>query len=154
LLSFALDSNILAYAEGVDDPHRQAVANALIAQLDEETVLVAAQALAELYNVLVRKGKFTRDEARKAVAVWRGIFMVGPTTEAAFLAAVDLATDHRLKIWDSVMMSVAAEAGCRILLSEDMQDGFTWRGVTVINPFAEEQHPLLTLLLTPADKEE
>ncbi|WP_205963481.1 PIN domain-containing protein [Roseicella aquatilis] len=30
----------------------------------------------------------------------------------------------------------AAEAECRLLLSEDIQDGFTWRGVTVRNPFA------------------
>jgi len=52
------------------------------------------------------------------------------------------------------MMSVAAEAGCRLLLSEDLQDGFTWRGVTVVNPFAAERHPLLAALLDMADDEE
>jgi hypothetical protein len=30
-----------------------------------------------------------------------------------------------------------------VLLSEDMQHGFVYRGVTVINPFAEPAHPLL-----------
>ena len=49
---------------------------------------------------------------------------MAPTTEAAIIAAADVATDHRLGIWDSVMVAVAAEAGCRLLLSEDLQDRF------------------------------
>lgn len=154
MLRIALDSNILAYAEGVDDPERQEAARALLGHLDEEATLIPAQALGELYNVLLRKGKLTRDAARKAVTVWRDIFLIGPTTEATLLAAVDLATDHRLKIWDSIIISVAAEGGCRLLLSEDMQSGFTWSGVTVVNPFANPQHPLLAALLEPVEDEE
>lgn len=64
------------------------------------------------------------------------------------LAAADLATDHQLGIWDAVIMSAAAEAGCRLLLSEDLQPGFTWKGVTVTNPFSTSKHPLLGALLT------
>ena len=45
------------------------------------------------------------------------------------------------------MVAVAAEVGCRLLLSEDMQDGFSWRGVTVVNPFAATRHPLLGAVL-------
>ena len=45
------------------------------------------------------------------------------------------------------MISVAAEGGCRLLLSEDLQDGFSWRGVTIANPFAASRHPLLDALL-------
>jgi predicted nucleic acid-binding protein len=63
------------------------------------------------------------------------------------LAAADLATDHRLTIWDSVILTAAAESGCRLLLSEDLQEGFTWKGVTVTNPFAPLKHELLTALL-------
>jgi hypothetical protein len=33
-------------------------------------------------------------------------------------------------------LAVAAKGSCRLLLSEDLQDGFSWRGVTVANPFA------------------
>ncbi|TIP50920.1 MAG: PIN domain-containing protein, partial [Mesorhizobium sp.] len=36
---------------------------------------------------------------------------------------------------------------CRLLLSEDLQDGFTWGGVTVVNPFASPRHALLDALL-------
>lgn len=47
--------------------------------------------------------------------------------------AMDLASNHDLTIWDSVALAASAQAECRLLLSEDLQDGFTWRGVTVTN---------------------
>jgi predicted nucleic acid-binding protein len=61
--------------------------------------------------------------------------------------AADLATDHRLGIWDAVILTAASHAGCRLLLSEDLQEGFTWGGVTVVNPFAFPRHALLSALL-------
>ena len=50
-------------------------------------------------------------------------------------------------IWDAVVLSAASQAACRLLISEDLQDGFTWGGVTVVDPFATERHPLLDALL-------
>ena len=63
------------------------------------------------------------------------------------LGAADLATDHRLSIWDAVILSAAPEAGCRLLLSEDLQEGLTWKGVTVTNPFSAAKNELLAGLL-------
>ena len=34
------------------------------------------------------------------------------------------------------MLAAAEAAGAHLLLSEDLHDGFVWRGVTVSNPFA------------------
>lgn len=48
---------------------------------------------------------------------------------------------------DAVTPIIAAEAGSGLPLSEDMQDGFGYRGITVANPFAETLHPLLASLL-------
>ena len=62
------------------------------------------------------------------------------------LGAVDLAADHQLPIWDAVIVAAAADARCRLLLSEDLQEGFTWGGVTVANPFSPSRHPLLQSL--------
>jgi predicted nucleic acid-binding protein len=151
---FALDSNILVYVEGVNGAAREAASRALIGQLPLKMTFVPAQALGELYNVLTRKAGWPGDRARTAVLAWKDSFPVVPTTTSAMVEAVDLAADHRIGMWDSVMMSVAAEAGCRLLLSEDLQDGFTWRGVTVVNPFAAEQHPLLLALLGTAEDQE
>ena len=68
-------------------------------------------------------------------------------TRAVMLAAADLATDHHFSIWDAVILSAAAEAGCRLLLSQDLQEGFTWKGVTVTNPFSPTKHELLAALI-------
>jgi predicted nucleic acid-binding protein len=149
----AVDTNILAYAEGIDDAARQHTARTVMQRLPGDAVVIPLQALGELFNVLVRRGRSVA-EVRDAISVWQQGYAIAPTTDAAMVAAVDLATDHRLNIWDSVMISVAAEARCRLLLSEDMQDGFTWGGVTVVNPFAGEQHPLLASLLDAPDEDQ
>ncbi|MCD6681058.1 MAG: hypothetical protein LT102_10460 [Burkholderiaceae bacterium] len=48
-----------------------------------------------------------------------------------------------MQIWDALILSVVAENQCRMLLGEDLAPGFTWRGITVVDPFAERRHPLL-----------
>jgi predicted nucleic acid-binding protein len=58
-----------------------------------------------------------------------------------------LAAKHRFGIWDATILAAAAAAGCRLLLSEDMQAGFTWSGVTVTNPFSSTRHELLAAWL-------
>ena len=109
-------------------------------------MLIPVQALGELFNVLVRKGRLPAQSARRRILSLRDTFDVIGTTPAAMLAALDLVTDHRFSIWDATIVAAAAQADCRLLLSEDMQDGFTWSGTTVVNPFAATPSPLLTLL--------
>jgi predicted nucleic acid-binding protein len=149
----AIDTNILAYIEGIDDVDRQARARNIVRRLPGKAVVIPMQVLGELFNVLVRRG-WPLARARDAIFAWHDGYRTSPTTETAMIDAIDLAVDHRLRIWDSVMMSVAAESGCRLLLSEDLQNGFTWRGVTVVNPFAADRHPLLDALLDAADDED
>jgi predicted nucleic acid-binding protein len=145
----ALDTNVLAYAEGTNGAAMRATAIDLVERLPQESVVIVAQTLGELFNVLVRKVKRRPDRARAAVLTWCDAYPVVETSAAVVVSAADLAADHGLVIWDSLVVSAAAEAGCRLLLSEDLQDGFTWRGVTVANPFAASLHPLLAALLTP-----
>jgi predicted nucleic acid-binding protein len=104
------------------------------------------QVVGELFNVLVRRG-FSRDRARQAALQWSETFVIVDTTPALMLSAAQLAAQHKLKIWDAVVLSAAAEARCDVLLSEDFQDGFAWKGVTVCNPFAAASHPVVADLL-------
>ena len=147
----ALDTNVLAYAEGINGAERRNAALALIPRLPQEAAIVPVQVLGELFNVLVRKGGKSRSDARDALLSWRDAASVVETSPEAMLAAADLATDHQLGIWDAVILSAAAQSGCRLLLSEDLQEGFTWAGVTVVNPFASPQHALLQALLEGDD---
>lgn len=143
----ALDTNVLAYAEGVGDADRHAAAVDLLDRLQRGNVVLPVQVLGELFAVLVRKGRRSRSEARDAVLAWKDAFELLPTTGAALLAASDLCVDHELSMWDALILGVAAEAGCRLLVTEDLQDGFTWHGVTVVDPFAAQRHELLQAAL-------
>ena len=85
--------------------------------------------------MLTRKARRDPLVAQRAVALWCERTTPVPTTEGTLAAGMELATLHRLQSWDAMVLAAAAQAECRLLLSEDMQDGFTWRGVTVRNPF-------------------
>ena len=146
----AFDTNVLAYAQGLDDSTRKEAARSLLERVPQSVGAIPVQVLGELYNVLLRKGK-KRKQAQAAVLVWRDAFDVIETRAETMTNAVDLATAHRLGIWDSLILAAAAESGCRLLLSEDLQDGFTWHGLTVANPFAPRRHPLLEKLLREAE---
>jgi predicted nucleic acid-binding protein len=143
----ALDTNILAYAEGVNGTEMKRTALVVVEMLPEGSVLLPVQTLGELFNLLIRKAGRAPAKARKAILSWRDAFPLIETSAEVMLAAADLATDHQLSIWDAVILSAAAEAGCRLLLSEDLQEGFTWKGVTVTNPFSTPKHELLAALL-------
>jgi predicted nucleic acid-binding protein len=144
----ALDTNVLAYAEGVDGSERRDAAHDLVRRLPQESAVIPVQVLGELFNVLVRKAGRSRDEARDALLSWRDTFPVVDTSSDVMVVAADLAARHRLGIWDAVILSTASQAGCRLLLSEDLQEDFTWGGLTVTNPFAASRHALLSALLS------
>lgn len=143
----ALDTNVLAYAEGLGDERRCRVAMQLVEQLPSDRVVLPAQALGELSRVLTGKAKRAASQAREAVLNWADSFEVTDSTWLAFQSALDLTVDHQLPMWDALILAVAAENHCRLLLSEDFQSGFTWRGVTVLDPFVEPKAPLLRGLL-------
>jgi predicted nucleic acid-binding protein len=119
-VNVALDTNVLVYAEDINGGSRREVA--------------------------LEAGR-TRSEARDAVLIWRDAYAVASTEPEVLIGAMDLAVNHQMAIWDAVILSTASGSDCRLLLSEDLQDGFTWGGVTVVNPFADERHPLLEAVL-------
>jgi predicted nucleic acid-binding protein len=148
MINVAIDTNILAYAEDTNGPAKKAAALELLERLSPETTLIPVQVLGELFRVLVGKAHRPPAKARAAVLSWGDTFPLVDSSSSVMLSAVELALAHRLGIWDALILSAAADAGCRLLLSEDLQDGFTWGGVTVANPFAAIRHPLLDALLS------
>jgi predicted nucleic acid-binding protein len=142
----ALDTNILVYAEGVDDHERQAAANRLLSQVPRELFVISVQVLGELFNVLTRRN-ISREHARARIAYWRESLSVHENSCELMDEALDFATDHKVSVWDSLILVSAADARCDLLISEDFQEGFGWKGVTIVNPFAVKRHRLLIKLL-------
>jgi predicted nucleic acid-binding protein len=138
---FAVDTNVLVYAEGIGDGWKCRRADHLIGALPPERLFVPVQVLAELYRVLRRKGGLSASKARRNVLEWRDLAHPLPSRPQDLEYALGLSANHGHQIFDALILSVAAASGCNVLLSEDMQDGATFAGVTVANPFADRLDP-------------
>lgn len=145
-MRYGLDTNFLAYFAGVDrspsDNRKIELARHLIGNLDAEIELVVpVQVLGELFVVLQRAGA-SRPETREILLAFLQDFSVVATEQSTFLCALDLAADHQFQLWDALIINAAADAGCTMLLTEDMQHGFVWRGVKLFNPFGDVPLPM------------
>jgi predicted nucleic acid-binding protein len=61
--------------------------------------------------------------------------------------AAALACDQRMQLWDCVVCVAAVQAGAKVLLTEDMQDGRTIEGLRLINPFLAANNAAVEALL-------
>jgi predicted nucleic acid-binding protein len=151
-LRIALDTSILTSAEGLHGDGKKAVARRLLLKLPTESTVLPVHTLGELCYALVRKAGRSRENARTAVMNWHNAFRVVGTSQDIMRGAADLMTVHEVNIWEAVILETAARSNCRLLLSEDFEEGFHWGGVTVTNPFSERRHPLLDRLLRDPDR--
>nr|WP_294502754.1 PIN domain-containing protein [uncultured Rhodopila sp.] len=138
-MRIALDTNILVYAEGVNGEDRRDAAAGIINDLAGDELVLPVQALGELFTVLIRKARRSAAEAREAVLGWHDAYAVAETSSGVLVDGMELSVAHKFALWEAVILAASAASGCRLLLSEDMQDGFTWRGVTIRNPFNNNQ---------------
>lgn len=139
----AFDTNVLICAGRFNDEERAAKANAIRDALPPEQSVIPTQVIGEFYHAIVGKFRIDRREAARACEWLRLSAHVRAATERDFTEALSLSATHNLRFWDALILVTAAEAGCALLLSEDMQDGFVHRGMTVANPFTDPLHPLL-----------
>jgi len=146
-MRFALDSNVIIYAEGLNDEWRRDRAADLLEAIDVSDVVIPLQAAGEVLLALVSRAGIARAVAMRRIRRWVEEYRTQETDIAVFTGAMEIVEHHSLRIWDSIILSAAQEGGASILLSEDMQDGFKWRGVTVVNPFTEHPAPIVRDLL-------
>jgi predicted nucleic acid-binding protein len=130
-----LDTNILVYAEDRTSPAKQRKALDLIKeQLEQRTGVVSLQVLQEYFVSVTKKLKLDAGIARNKVEIFSRFNVAEPTVQD-LLAAIDLHRLHGFSFWDALVLRMAKQTGCRILLSEDMQHGQVIDGVRIVNPF-------------------
>ena len=137
----ALDTNVWAYAAKVgqtqSDQVKCRIAEDLIRKvLREDLLIMPVQVALELHTVLIRKRGLSRGHARRIVESHMVGAVVVASDEQIALAGFSLAEQHGLQTFDAAILAAVANADCSVLYSEDMQHGFEWNGVLVINPFA------------------
>jgi predicted nucleic acid-binding protein len=138
MIRFALDSNILIYAEGGNDTHRRDLSHKIIGSVVPNQVLIPIQSASETMNWLIKKAKLDANIAAQKVNWWIEKFPTQSTSVEVFEGSTELCIAHQLQFFDSIILASAWAGDAQILLTEDMQDGFRWRGVTVANPFADQ----------------
>ncbi|MGB8380078.1 MAG: PIN domain-containing protein [Dermatophilaceae bacterium] len=130
-----LDTNVLAYQFDGADRAKQARAGQVVTQADC-VFFASTQVLLELFVVLTRKLRPTLPHAAAARVVRElSRLTVVPADSQLVLRAVDTAGQHRISVWDAMIIEAAAEAACDELWSEDLAHGSV-RGIRVVNPFA------------------
>ena len=68
-MNVAIDTNVLAYAEGLHDDSKRDGALQLLQSLPPESTFIPVQALGELFSVLVRKARWSKAKAGKVSRV-------------------------------------------------------------------------------------
>ena len=136
-----VDADVLVYAFDSSAGRKHQAAQALLERLwDSNTGCVSVQVLQEFFVTITKKvpKPLRVDDAAariRELAAWR-IFT--PTADDV-LDAIGLHTKARIGFWDAMIVVAAAESGCDLLWTEDLNDGQTLRGVRIRNPFADTE---------------
>ena len=129
-MSAFFDTNILVYAQQTGAKADRARA------LFKGGGKLSVQVLNEFTAVSQRKQrKDWRDIAEAISDVLMMVEQPLPLTLDLHAAARALAEKDRISIYDALIVASALQAGCDTLLTEDLQHGRKFGGLTVVNPF-------------------
>jgi predicted nucleic acid-binding protein len=123
------DTNVLLYLLSADVKADKAEALLALGGV------VSVQVLNEFASVAFRKLKITWPEIREILATIRAVCEVVPVTVEIHETGLAFAERYGFSFYDSLILAAAAQAKCRTVYSEDMQDGQLVQGVTIRNPF-------------------
>lgn len=129
-----LDTNVLLYLLSADAA-KAAKAESIVAGGGT----ISVQVLNEFASVARRKLGLTWPEVREILATVRKVCAVQPVTEVTHDLGARVAERYGFTIYDAAIVAAASLAGCKELVTEDLQDGQVIEGVTIRNPFADER---------------
>jgi predicted nucleic acid-binding protein len=74
-------------------------------------------------------------EVREVLRTVQKICEVRPLLAETHERGLEVADRYRLSVYDATIVASALEAGCKILYTEDLQDGMAIVSLTIRNPF-------------------
>lgn len=128
------DTNIVLYTIG-QDARKAAIARRVIAACPQ----VSTQVINEATSVCLRKLGFTREQAYAFADEVMRRTEVLPVDEQVTRKSAELAIRYRLSNWDALIVAAAVLAASETLYSEDLQHGQVIEGVSVVNPFLNDE---------------
>jgi len=134
-MSVFVDTNVVVYAFDTADIQKQQAAIAVLES--DRRLVVSTQVLLEVWWVLTRRLSHPLPEDTAAVVVDELCRLPVVTIDVEMVRrAIDISRRFRIAVWDALIIAAARSAGCDSVLSEDLQAGQDFDGVTVENPFA------------------
>ena len=134
---FFVDTNILVYAKDKSESEKQPLARKWLEHLwKTQQGRISIQVLQEYYQVVTRrlqpglKPGIAQEDIRDLMA-WSPVAIDRQVLEHAWVAE----ENFRLSWWDALIVGAARQAGCRYLLTEDLQNGQDLDELTIIDPF-------------------
>lgn len=128
-----IDSNIIVYLAG--DGGKALVAMDIV----RHGGVISVQVLNETANVLRKKAGLAISDIRDFLGLLRTLLDVTPVTIELHEAGLDLAERHELSVYDAMILAAARQAGCGVLLTENMASGAVLSGIHLVNPFKDER---------------
>jgi predicted nucleic acid-binding protein len=133
------DTNIFLYEidSKAPKPKRQIARDLIREALSQRRSAISYQVIQEFLNVVTGKfsSSITISDAHEYVdTVFRQLIVVHSSLEL-FSEALGIHARHQLSWYDSLILAAAAEAGCSVLYTEDLQHGAKINGVKIENPF-------------------
>ena len=131
-----VDTNVLLYGVSTarDEADKHVTALSI---LDRDDIVLSAQVLQEFYVQATRPTKadpLAHDSAVSLIESWLR-FRVIETTVPLVQQALATAARWRVSYWDAAIVEAARIGNCPVVLSEDLQPGMNFAGVTAQNPF-------------------
>ncbi|MCB1324924.1 MAG: PIN domain-containing protein [Spirochaetales bacterium] len=137
-----LDTNIFVYSFDQSQPTKRKRAQDLIASaLADRNGIISYQVVQEFLNVATSKFKrplSTQDARSYLDRVLNPLCEVYPDS-VFFATALSLREESGYAFYDSLILAAALAGGCDRLLTEDLHDGQTVRGVLIQNPFPKRR---------------
>lgn len=126
-----LDTNVVLYLLSGDADKADQVERLLVAR-----PVISVQVLNEVTQVCRRKLRMDWAEIAEFLSLVRGFCKVVPITEAIHDHAREIAERYKFSFYDACILAAAATASCKIVFSEDMQNGQALGDIlTLRNPF-------------------
>jgi predicted nucleic acid-binding protein len=132
-----IDTNVLLYAHDVTAGAKHDRARALLAQLwDSRDGCLSVQVLQEFFVNITRKvpQPLNAGAAKEIIADMSRWYVHAPAADDV-IAAIGLHQSTGISLWDAMIVRSAAELGCGVIYSEDLNHGQLYAGVRVENPF-------------------
>jgi predicted nucleic acid-binding protein len=130
-----LDTNILVYSVDLDPSvaRKKERAEDLIAKVDFS---ISAQVLQEFYTVVTSRldARLTQDHACMLVNQFME-FPVVAIDQGIVTEGIRNSMKYQISYWDGAIIAAAERLKCKVLYTEDLNDGQRYGSVTVRNPF-------------------